>query len=256
MDGQTYSFDANGNLLRTDTLSNTFDAANRLVSTYRATTTLQVAYNGVGDRVAQTIGATTTTFALDSALALPEVISTSDDNSYLHLPGVIMAESSTGEIRYLLSDGLGSVRQAVDETGAVVAYNEFDPYGNSMENGSEVYGFTGEWWQNEVGLLHLRARWLLPETGTFLSRDPVESEPAYLYVRGNPINWIDPSGLCPEGQDCATYIRSIEERFGVNIDAKFMPKEEIPAMKRFIAYQGRGHWVHEMGSDRVKYSRV
>lgn len=30
------------------------------------------------------------------------------------------------EVRYLLSDGLGSIRQAVDETGAVVAYYEFD----------------------------------------------------------------------------------------------------------------------------------
>jgi hypothetical protein len=40
----------------------------------------------------------------------------------------------------------------------------------------------------------------MPETETFLSRDPVESEPAYQYVRGNPIKLIDPSGKqrgCP-----------------------------------------------------------
>jgi len=30
--------------------------------------------------------------------------------------------------------------------------------------------------------------------GTFLSRDPVESEPPYSYVNGNPINFVDPSG--------------------------------------------------------------
>src|SRR5574341_331043 len=52
---------------------------------------------------------------------LPEVIYTGEGNSYLHLPGVIMTESSTGQVQYLLSDGLGSVRQAVDETGAVIA---------------------------------------------------------------------------------------------------------------------------------------
>lgn len=45
-----------------------------------------------------------------------------------------------------------------------------------------------------MNLLHLRARWYLVETGTFLSRDPVESEPPYLYVRGNPLNRVDPSG--------------------------------------------------------------
>ncbi len=110
-----------------------------------------------------------------------------------------MTESSAGETRYLLSDGLGSVRQAMDDNGSVVVYNEFDPYGNSIANRKSSivnpYGFTGEWWQDEVELLHLRARWYMPGTGTFLSRDPVESEPPYQYVQGNPINLIDPSGL-------------------------------------------------------------
>ncbi|MBE7549471.1 MAG: hypothetical protein HS126_00135 [Anaerolineales bacterium] len=46
-------------------------------------------------------------------------------------------------------------------------------------------------------MLHLRARWYSPGEGVFLSRDPVESEPPYQYVRGNPANWVDPSGLLP-----------------------------------------------------------
>jgi RHS repeat-associated protein len=67
-----------------------------------------------------------------------------------------------------------------------------------VQNDSNPYGFTGEWWQEDVELLHLRARWYAPGTGTFLSVDPVESEPPYQYVRGNPINWIDPSGYVVE----------------------------------------------------------
>jgi hypothetical protein len=80
--------------------------------------------------VAQTVGTTTTYFALD-VVGLPEVIAsrsvttTSEGNAYLHLPGVIVAESAGGEVRYLLSDGLGSVRQAVDATGQVVVYFVF-----------------------------------------------------------------------------------------------------------------------------------
>jgi len=142
-------------------MTNTFDAANQLIQTQRDGTTLQPIYNGIGDRVGQTVGTTTTHFALD-VMGLPEVIYTSEGNAYLHLPGVIVATSSTSETRYLLSDGLGSIRQAVDETGEVVAYSEFDPYGNPVENGSEPYGFTGEWWEEEVQLLHLRARWYTP----------------------------------------------------------------------------------------------
>ena len=194
VDGQAYSFDANGNLLTTGVMTNTWDAANRLIGTERNETALQPIYNGINDRVGQTVGTTVTNFALDVAAGLPEVIYTSEGNVYLHLPGVIMTENSTGEVRYLLSDGLGSVRHAMDENGAVVAYNEFDPYGNPVQNGSEPYGYTGEWWENDVGLLHLRARWYSPLTGTFLSVDPVESEPPYAYVRGNVVNRTDPSG--------------------------------------------------------------
>lgn len=35
---------------------------------------------------------------------------------------------------------------------------EFDPYGDPVQIGGEPYGYTGEWWEAGVGLLHLRAR--------------------------------------------------------------------------------------------------
>jgi hypothetical protein len=59
--------DDNGNLLTTGVMSNTWDAANRLVETQRDEVTLEPIYNGVGDRVGQTVGTTTTHFALDVA---------------------------------------------------------------------------------------------------------------------------------------------------------------------------------------------
>jgi len=180
-------------------MTNTWDAANRLTQiAVGPKSEIVNLYNEVNDRVGQTVDGVTTHFALD-VQGLPEVIYTSEGNAYLHLPGVIMTENITGEVRYLLSDGLGSVRQAVDDTGSVVGYNEFDPYGNPIVNRqSEIvnpYGFTGEWWQSEVGLLHLRARWYAPEIGAFLSRDAWEgSKNEYRYVNGNPINLIDPFG--------------------------------------------------------------
>ena len=150
------------------------------------------------------MGLSTTNYALDVAGGLPEVIYTSEGNLYLHLPGVIMAENGEGEVRYLLSDGLGSVRQAVDETAEVVAYHEFDPYGNPNPQSltPNPYGFTGEWWEDDIDLLFLRARWYLPETGTFLSKDAWYGNPqrpqtlnGWSYVGGNPSNFIDPLGF-------------------------------------------------------------
>jgi len=77
--------------------------------------------------VAQVTDATTTTFALD-VMGLPEVIASrnvrtaSEDNAYLHLPGLTLTENTADTLRYLLSDGLGSIRQVVDAAGVVVGY--------------------------------------------------------------------------------------------------------------------------------------
>jgi hypothetical protein len=115
-----------------------FYTANRLIETQLSPTTLQPIYNGLGDRAGQTVNSTTTDYALDVAGGLPEVIYTSDDDRYLHLPGLIVAESAAGEVRYLMPDGLGSIRQAVDSQGEVAVYHEFDPYGSPIETGSLV----------------------------------------------------------------------------------------------------------------------
>ena len=182
---------------------------------------MQPIYNGVNDRVGQVVDGVTTHFALD-VQGLPEVIYTSDGEAYLHLPGVIMTENITGEVRYLLSDGLGSVRQAVDETAQIVSYHEFDPYGNPVNNnGGDPYGYTGEWYEGYTHLLHLRARWYSSKTGTFLSVDPVESEPPYQYVGGNVVNLTDPSGYspCPSGLPCGPDVTEwFMQEIGLHLD--------------------------------------
>ncbi|MCB9076148.1 MAG: hypothetical protein H6631_00995 [Anaerolineaceae bacterium] len=93
-----------GNLLSSDTITNTWDAANRLLAVSRQPSAVSNIYNGVSDRVGQTVGGNTTDFALDIAGGLPEVIYTSESEVYLHLPGVIVAEKAN-EVRYHLSDG-------------------------------------------------------------------------------------------------------------------------------------------------------
>jgi RHS repeat-associated protein len=170
-----YTWDDNGNLLATGAMTNTWDAANRLTAVDRPPSAASFVYNGVGDRVGQTVGATSTHFTLD-VQDLPEVIQTSDGNTYLHLPGVIVAENTAGERRYLLADGLGSIRQGTDEAGAVVFYDEFDPYGNPAFTSYSLlpapYAFTGEWWEAEIELLYLRARWYDSDIGRFVNKDP------------------------------------------------------------------------------------
>ena len=88
---------------------------------------------------------------------------------------------------------------------AVVAAREWTPYGVEVGSAQAGLRYAGEWFDAEVSLQYLRARWYAPETGRFTSRDPWEgdySHPQSLngwaYIVGNPILFTDPSGLIPE----------------------------------------------------------
>jgi RHS repeat-associated protein len=79
----------------------------------------------------------------------------------------------------------------------------YDPFGSVLMqagNNPSGLGFTGEQ-TDPNGLQYLRARYMNPATGTFLSRDPVEgvmgrvaSMNGYGYAEGNPAFYTDPSG--------------------------------------------------------------
>ncbi len=65
----------------------------------------------------------------------------------------------------------------------------------------EPFGFTGEWQDAGMGLVHLRARWYAPQQGRFTARDSwlgSEEEPQtlapYTYVHNDSVNWTDPTG--------------------------------------------------------------
>ncbi len=73
-------------------------------------------YNGLGDRLQQTVDEETTTYVLDLNAGLTQVL---DDgtNTYLYGNGRI-AQVNTGT-EYFLGDALGSVRQMTDGSGVV-----------------------------------------------------------------------------------------------------------------------------------------
>jgi RHS repeat-associated protein len=62
--------------------------------------------------------------------------------------------------------------------------------------------YTGRRYDPETGLFHYRARAYSPDLGRFLQPDPIgyaDSMNLYAYCGNNPVNWIDPLGLCSKG---------------------------------------------------------
>jgi RHS repeat-associated protein len=203
----TYSFDANGNqLTKTSggtTTTYAYDALDRLTG-ITGPVTASYTSNGDGLRVRKVTGGTTTTYAWD-VLGLPVVLSDGDEYVWGH--GLIGRVAAGTTATYAQADGLGSVRLLTDGTGAVVGTRQYDAFGaaRAQTGISLPFGYTGEQEDAESGLVYLRARYLDPSSGRFISEDPVAgglAEPlslhAYTYVWNSPLVWVDPTGEDPD----------------------------------------------------------
>jgi RHS repeat-associated protein len=204
--GVAYTWDANGNLLSDRVPTYTYNYANRLTGMTQGTNATGISYNGLGDRVSETVNGVTTTFTLDLNTGLTQVLA-DGTNTYLYGSGRICQFTGV-ESAYFLGDALGSVRQLADGTGVVTMASDYQPYGEKMSSiGSEetTYGYTGEWHDASTNLLYLRTRYYGSEIGRFLTRDTWEgsnykptSYNAWLYGNSNPILFTDPNGKCAD----------------------------------------------------------
>jgi RHS repeat-associated protein len=219
-EGETY--DANGNTLTTGGKTFTYDAENHLLTMTQGTTSVSNVYDAFGNRVAKTVtaaGVTTTT----QYLVEDDVNPTGYPQVVEELAGPIGAGTVTRQYTYGLQrisenqqianvwtpsfygyDGFGTVRQLTNLEAAVTDTYEYDAFGNVLnQTGSTPnnYLYRGEQYDSDLGLYYLRARYYNPNTGRFMSRDPEDGKASdpwslhkYLYVGGDPVNWIDPRG--------------------------------------------------------------
>jgi RHS repeat-associated protein len=116
---------------------------------------------------------------------------------------LIGLRSGTSRSYYLL-DGLGSVVALTDGSGAVTHSYSYDPYGVTTETTSSAvanpWRYTGQYQDTTTGLYKMGARYYQPELGRWTQPDPSGLDAnAYLYVGGNPVNFVDPSGLSSFG---------------------------------------------------------
>jgi RHS repeat-associated protein len=108
--------------------------------------------------------------------------------------------------RYQLGNHLGSASVELDEAGAVISYEEFHPYGSTSyrshrPGGANLsrkrYRFTGKERDDESGLYYHGARYYAAWLGRWTAADPIgigDGLNRFGYVRGNPINFNDPTG--------------------------------------------------------------
>ncbi len=200
---QTYDYDANGNLTKPGGgLNYEWDAEDRLVAVTRTVggtveTLERFMYDGFGRMVATA----SKRFVWCGSEMCEERESTGlIVTKRFHGQGVAVGWVTAAQKYYYLRDHLGSIRDVVDETGAVQARYDYDPYGRRTRVAGDLdtdFGFTGHYWNAPSGLWLALFRAYDANLGRWLNRDPIEEAGGlnvYGYVGNDPFNWVDPDG--------------------------------------------------------------
>ena len=173
-----------------------------------------------------------------------------------------------------LTDGHGSVRQLCDEDGVVTDAYTYDAWGNlvdSVGDSSNSFLYCGEQNDSFTGMYYLRARYMDPSLGSFITMDDYDGsvwEPVtlhkYLYANANPVMNIDPSGNFSLGEmSAAMDINSILDGMASKMATatlNMVKKMAISAAKNALIGAGIGFGIGtldaKLGGASVKDSIV
>jgi RHS repeat-associated protein len=172
-----------------------------------------IAYDGDGNRVSETIGGTTTKFLVDdrNPTGLPQVLDELVNGSVTRTYAYGRQRISENQLingtwtpSFYGYDGHGNVRFLTNSAGAITDTYTYDAFGMQIARTGttpNVFQYSGEWLDSNIGLYYLRARYLNQATGRFWARDPIEGKKCcgmswnpYIYVKQNPVNEVDPTG--------------------------------------------------------------
>ena len=223
------SYDQDGNVTATGGKTFSHNSQNQLIT---MGSTVSLIYDGDGNRVAKSVSGTVTRYLVDdlNPTGYPQVV------EELNSSGAVQRQYSYGLQRisenqiisgtwtpsFYAYDGMGTVRQLTNISGAVTDTYEYDAFGNLLNSTGttpNAYMYRGEAYDSDLGLYYLRARWMNPLTGRFMSRDPNEPKlrdsngtpidpkklHKYLYAGGDPVNMIDPTGRDDEEDEGFLY---------------------------------------------------
>jgi RHS repeat-associated protein len=113
-----------------------------------------------------------------------------------------------GSWRYYMYDGLGSTRQLMLHASpyTVTDTYQYEAFGNLMASTGTTpnpYRYVGSlgYYQTGSSLMHLGARYYMPEVGLWVQADPVryfDTSGVRNYVGNNPLTFVDASGQAEE----------------------------------------------------------
>jgi RHS repeat-associated protein len=199
----SYTYDFNGNLVGAYPATLEWDAEDRLRAVVTGALRSEFTYDGLGRRVriVEKNGSTVTSdkrfLWVGNEIAEERDASGGTVNKRYFSNGVLIGSSKY----FYTKDHLGSIREATDNSGNILARYEYDPYGTRTRVSGAAdadFGFTGHYLHVPSGLYLTKYRAYAPGLGRWISRDPIGERGGinlYGYVENNPSNDVDLLGL-------------------------------------------------------------
>ena len=110
--------------------------------------------------------------------------------------------TSGGTVQWFVTDSSGSIREIVNQDGTILDKINYDPFGavnyeSSVSDGG-YYKFQGGFYSDTIKLNHYGDRWEDPQTGRWLSQDPIGFSSGdanfYRFEINGPTYEADPTG--------------------------------------------------------------
>jgi RHS repeat-associated protein len=213
-------YDLDGNMLTNGVWSFTYDAENRMIDAYSNDTLLASnTYDHLSRRIRKAVSSSDHSFIWDGWNLIHETITNTNGtcNSIeyvwaLDLSGTrqgaggvggLLFEKHNGAIYIPCYDANGNITTYVDENGSMVAYRQFDAFGNTIAKGGAMvdvfhFWYSTKYLDHDTGLYYYGYRYYSPMLQRWINRDPIEERGGvnpYGFVGNEPVNSWDRLGL-------------------------------------------------------------
>tara|TARA_R110002126_G_scaffold212488_1_gene359097 strand:- start:2430 stop:6413 length:3984 start_codon:yes stop_codon:yes gene_type:complete len=207
-----FQYDDSGNQLHALAGANSqqrdFNGFNQLTSVSCNGAISRYEYDALGRRSAKISSGKRTEYYWDGDKLIGE---SCEGNStwYIYEPGTNkpLLLLQNGNVYYYQLDQLGTPLSLTDSQNNVVWQASYSVFGKAVITRNEIDNplrFQGQYFDSETGLHYNHFRYYDPETGRFISQDPIGLLGGinhYQYAP-NHVNWVDPLGLmCKEGEE-------------------------------------------------------
>jgi RHS repeat-associated protein len=210
LNGLTYQYDNNGNLINDGLREYVYDQENQLVEVkdLQGSSIAKYSYDHEGKRIKKVTPTETINYFYDGDKVIYETDQNqSKINEYIwDNNGRPVSLIKDGKTYYYHLNRHGDVTALTDSNGNIVAQYEYDSWGNILNKSGSLsdinpYRYSGYRYDKETNFYYLMSRYYDSSNGRFISRDSYLGEVVeplslnlYTYTHNNPIMFTDSSG--------------------------------------------------------------